>query len=129
MTEDKKHTGIVKDRDVENIMGNLLRTGVIAAAVIVVTGAVMYLIESWGSRPEYGIFRGEPASLRSLGGIINEAFSLNSRGIIQLGLLILIATPVARVVFAIIAFAMEKDHTYTVISTIVLLILLISLFT
>jgi uncharacterized membrane protein len=47
--------------------------------------------------------------------------------LIQLGLLLLIATPVARVAVAIVGFALERDRLYTVISLIVLLILLASL--
>lgn len=118
-----------KDRDIENIMGNLLRTGVISAAVIVAFGAVLYLIKYGFSIPEYSVFKGEPAELKSIGGIFKEAFSMNSRGIMQLGLLILIATPVARVIFAIIGFSIEKDYMYTAISIIVLCILLFSLLT
>ena len=129
MTEDKGNISLQKDRDIENIMGNLLRTGVIAAAVVVAIGAVLYLMKDGFGSPDYSHFKGEPAGLKSLGGIVKEAFSLSSRGIMQLGLLILIATPVARVVFAIIGFAYEKDHTYTIVSIIVLGILMISLLT
>lgn len=128
MTEENKHISVEKDRDIENIMGNLLRTGVFAAAIIVAFGALLYLVKYGINIPEYSVFKGEPAELKSIGGIFIEAFSFNSRGIMQLGLLILIATPVARVIFAIIGFTMEKDYTYTVISIIVLGILLISLF-
>lgn len=128
MTEEKNTISVQKDRDIENIMGNLLRTGVVAAAVIVFIGAVLYLIKYGLTLPEYSTFRGEPAELKSIGGIISEAFSFHSRGIMQLGLLVLIATPVARVIFAIIGFSIEKDYTYTVISVIVLCILLFSLF-
>lgn len=118
-----------KDQDIENIMGNLLRTGVIAAAVIVAFGAAIYLHKYGFSIPQYSLFKGEPAELRNIGGIFKEAFSFNSRGIMQLGLLILIATPVARVIFAIIGFSIEKDYMYTAISVIVLCILLFSLLT
>lgn len=129
MTEENKNIHLEKDRDIENIMGNLLRTGVVAAAVIVLIGAVLYLIKYGLSIPEYSVFRGEPAGLKSIGGIIGEAFSLHSRGIMQLGLLVLIATPVARVIFAIVGFSIEKDYKYTLISVIVLCILLFSLLT
>lgn len=110
-------------------MGNLLRTGVVAAAIIVLFGAVLYLMKYGFTIPEYSVFKGEPAALTSITGIIKEAFSFNSRGIMQLGLLVLIATPVARVVFAIIGFAIEKDYTYVIISVVVLGILLFGLFT
>ncbi|MGE5353162.1 MAG: DUF1634 domain-containing protein [Acidobacteriota bacterium] len=129
MTEENKNIHLEKDRDIENIMGNLLRTGVVAAAVIVGFGAILYLIKYGFTIPQYSVFKGEPEGLTNIIGIIKEAFSFNSRGIMQLGLLVLIATPVARVVFAIIGFSLEKDYLYTVISVIVLGILLFSLFT
>ncbi|HEX2962540.1 MAG TPA: DUF1634 domain-containing protein [Ignavibacteriales bacterium] len=129
MNKEIKNIRPEKDRSIENIMGSLLRTGVVAAGAIVAFGAFLYLIHYGFAIPQYSAFKGEPEALRSIGGIIKEAFSFNSRGIMQLGLLVLIATPVARVIFAIIGFAIEKDYTYTVISAIVLGILLFSLFT
>jgi uncharacterized membrane protein len=52
---------------------------------------------------------------------------LNPLGLIQLGLLLLIATPVARVVFSVAGFAIERDWMYVVITLLVLLTLLYSL--
>ena len=52
--------------------------------------------------PEYRVFRGEPGDLRSISGIVSDARSLGGRGLIQLGLLLLIATPIARVVFSVV---------------------------
>nr|MBN2278700.1 DUF1634 domain-containing protein [candidate division Zixibacteria bacterium] len=49
-------------------------------------------------------------------------------GIIQLGLLFLIATPIARVFFSVFAFFRKRDYLYTLITLIVLIILLFSLF-
>ncbi|MFZ3368535.1 MAG: DUF1634 domain-containing protein, partial [Candidatus Sulfotelmatobacter sp.] len=65
--------------------------------------------------------------LRSVGGILRDAVALRGRGIIQLGLLLLIATPVARVAFSIFGFAEERDRLYVIVASIVLLVLLYSL--
>jgi uncharacterized membrane protein len=46
---------------------------------------------------------------------------------VQFGLLLLIATPVARVAFSVFAFAMEKDFLYVGISALVLCVLLVSI--
>jgi uncharacterized membrane protein len=73
------------------------------------------------------MFRGEPTDLRSIPGIIHDAAGLSGRGIIQLGLLLLIATPVARVAFAVFGFAAERDRMYVVFTLIVLGVLLYSL--
>jgi uncharacterized membrane protein len=74
-----------------------------------------------------GVFRGEPADLRSAGGILRYAFGLSGRGIIQLGLLVLIATPVARVAFSVFAFLREGDRLYVGVTLVVLALLLYSL--
>ncbi len=71
---------------------------------------------------------GEPADLRSVSGIMKSAISFHTRGLIQLGVRLLIATPVARVVFSIIAFALQRDRTYIVVTLIVLGVLFYSLF-
>ena len=115
------------DQRIENIVGNLLRAGVILSAVVVLCGGALYLIKYGHAPADYRIFRGEPTDLKSLSGIVRDAFTLHSRGIIQLGLLLLIATPVARVAFSIFGFAEEKDRMYVTFTVIVLLILLYSL--
>jgi uncharacterized membrane protein len=74
------------------------------------------------------VFVGAPADLRSVSGIIADARALSGRGIIQLGLLLLVATPVARVTFSVAAFALRRDRTYVVITLIVLSVLGFSLF-
>jgi uncharacterized membrane protein len=76
---------------------------------------------------DFRVFRGEPADLREIRGIISETVALHGRGIIQLGLLLLIATPVARVAFSIFGFAQERDRMYVVFTLIVFSILLWSL--
>ena len=111
----------------EQFLGTLLRTGVILSAILVFAGAMVYLVRHGGEEPEWRLFHGEPVELRNVEGIIDAALSLRGRGIIQLGLLVLIATPVARVAFSVIAFARERDWTYVVLTLIVLSVLLYSL--
>ncbi|HVP06383.1 MAG TPA: DUF1634 domain-containing protein [Candidatus Acidoferrum sp.] len=117
----------ISDRDLESFIGNLLRYGVLLAAVVVLTGGVSFLLKYGGMHPDMSRFDSEPAGLRYIGTIISEALSFSSRGLIQLGLLLLIATPVARVLFSVIAFALQGDRLYVVITLIVLAVLLISL--
>lgn len=116
------------DRKVEDLVGNLLRTGVLLAALIVFSGAVIYLARHGAEPADYRVFHGEPNQLRTIPGVLREAFAFQGRGIIQLGLLLLIATPVARVVLSIVGFAAERDRMYVGFATIVLVILLYSLF-
>ena len=115
------------DERIEGIIGNLLRIGVIISALIVLIGGVLYLIRYGHSSPDYRVFHGEPSDLRTLSGIIIETLSLHSRGIIQLGLLFLIATPVARVMFSVFAFALQRDYMYVIVTLIELTVLIYSL--
>jgi uncharacterized membrane protein len=115
------------DERIEGIIGNLLRSGVIAAAALVLAGGIVYLARHGSERPDYATFRGEPAWLTSLGGIVSAAVHLRGRGIIQLGLLVLIATPIARVAFSIFAFLEQRDLLYVGITLVVFGMLLYSL--
>ncbi len=116
------------DLRIEILVGIMLRTGVLLAAAIVLAGGILYLAHTHGPRPDYQHFRGEPAQFTTLSGILHGVAALDPESIIMLGLLVLIATPVARVVMCIVGFLFERDRLYTVVSTIVLLILLYSLF-
>jgi uncharacterized membrane protein len=118
------------DEQVEQVIGNLLRAGVLTAAAVVLGGAIVYLSRH-GTEPaseKYRVFQGEPADLRNPFGVVADALGLKGRGIIQLGILLLIATPVARVLFSVFAFARERDFIYVVVTLLVLAILLYSLF-
>jgi uncharacterized membrane protein len=115
------------DQKVEGIIGTLLRTGVLLSAAVVLVGAAIFLVRHGGSSADFRVFKGEPTDLRSVHGIAQRAAHLSGRGIIQLGLLLLIATPVARVAFAIYGFAAEGDRMYVGFTALVLLVLLYSL--
>ncbi len=115
------------DRRVEQIVGDLLRIGVILAAIVTLVGGVFYVIHHGAAPADHRIFRGEPADLRSVSGIFHDMLTLNDSGIIEVGLLILIATPIARVAFTVVAFALQRDRVYIGITLVVLAILLYSL--
>ncbi len=116
------------DLRIEIWVSIMLRTGVLLAAAIVLTGGILYLAHAHGPRPDYRNFHAEPAHLTTLSGVLHGVAALNPESVIMLGLLVLIATPVARVGMCIVGFLFERDRLYTVVSTIVLLILLYSLF-
>ncbi len=112
---------------VQTAIGNLLRIGVITAAVVVLAGGIWLVGTSGSQAVSFSPFRGEPALLRSVTGIATSLFAGDSRVLIQAGLLLLIATPIARVLFALGVFALQKDWLYVVITMIVLTALLFSL--
>ena len=115
------------DRKVETIVGNLLRSGVILAAGVVLLGAVVFLFRHGQEQPHYAVFKGEPGDLRKVSGIVARAVGFRGREIIQFGLLLLIATPIARVAFSVVAFGLERDRLYVGITLTVLAILLFGL--
>ena len=112
----------------DQAISTILRLGVTAAAVVVFAGGVYYLIRHGGETPNYQHFRGQPPQLRTVSGIIGFALASHSRGIIELGLLLLIATPVARVALSVLVFALERDRGYVAVTLFVLGLLLYSLF-
>ena len=116
-----------KDQRLDELMGELLRTGVLLAALVVLVGGVVYLTRHGMAVTNYQVFRGEPSELCTISGILHEALALRGRGLIQLGLLILIATPVARVAFSFFAFLYQRDWLYVVVTLMVLGLLLYSL--
>jgi uncharacterized membrane protein len=121
-------TNLVEDKRIDAIMGMLLRTGVLLAAAIVLIGGIVFLVRHRAPVTNYRVFHGEPAELRTLHGIFHEAAAWHGQGLIQLGLLLLIATPVARVAFSVGAFSYERDWTYVAVTLFVLAILMYSLF-
>jgi len=115
------------DQRMEIIIGTLLRTGVLLAGAVVLAGAVLYLVRHGHEVPRYTQFQGEPDRLKTVPDIVHGAVALSAPAIIQLGMLLLIATPIARVLFSAIGFALEHDYMYVFITLIVLGILLYSL--
>jgi uncharacterized membrane protein len=116
----------ISQKRFESLIGTMLRAGVILAAAVVLLGGVLYLIRFGAVTPDYRIFRGEASDLRSLRAILGDA-AAHSRGLIQLGLLLLIATPIARVAFSVAAYLSERDWLYAAITLLVLGILVYSL--
>ena len=115
------------DQRVETIVARLLQAGVWLAASVVSLGGIVFLVRHGREVPQYTHFVGESAEYRTIAGIIRGTASFHGRNIIQLGLLLLIATPVARVAFSVVAFALERDRMYVVFTLIVLAVLLFSL--
>ena len=112
------------DARMEKIMGRLLQLGVLTAAGVVLGGGISYLQDHAGERSNYRVFAATPVQLRHPAALLHALARGNSDGIIELGILLLVATPICRVIFAVIAFAMERDRLYVAISLTVLAVLL-----
>jgi uncharacterized membrane protein len=122
MTEPK-----ITDTSIERMVSMLLRAGVLISGAVVLAGGIYYLLRHGGEPVNYHNFQGQPSIDRIASEIVKGAIALRARSIIQLGILLLIATPIARAALSLVGFAFERDRTYVVITAIVLATLLFSL--
>ena len=117
-----------RDQRVERVIGALLRVGVLASIAVAILGMALYLGRHGKHVADFRVFHGQPFDLRAAAGIVRAAFGGDRAAVIQLGVVILIATPVARVLLSLLVFARERDATYVVVTAIVLIVLLGGLF-
>jgi uncharacterized membrane protein len=117
----------VTQHEVEQVIGRLLQVGVLLAAAVVLTGGVMFLAQHGSTTADYHVFRGEPAMLSQLGGILRGAWALDPSAVVQFGLVLLIATPVARVALTLVAFALQRDRAFVMLTLLVLVLLVFGL--
>ena len=111
----------------EQLVGRLLQVGVLAAAVLVLAGGLVLLAQHGGATADFREFVGVPATYRTVLGSARAALSLDGRGLVQSGIILLIATPVARVAMTLVAFVIQRDRIYVALSAIVLVVLLYGL--
>jgi uncharacterized membrane protein len=115
------------DERLEKVVSILLIAGVSLAALVVLSGGTCFLWSHGQDQPDYRVFRGAEQQYRSIRGVLGAARPSDCRGIIQLGLILLICTPIARVAFSMLGFLLERDRTYVVLTVIVLAILVYGL--
>lgn len=117
----------VTDQGIEKIVSVVLRTGVILSGFVVLFGGAYFLIRHGNEPVNYHVFKAQKFSDHYIVEIVRGALQLSGRSIIQFGVLCLIATPIVRVVVSLLGFALERDRTYVLITSLVLVILLYSL--
>ena len=117
------------DHDIEQFIGLQLRFGVLLSSFIVLAGGILYLIQSGNtSLPHYQLFIGEKAGLTTGREIWHGLCSMKAKSIIEFGVMVLIATPILRILFSLIGFILEKDRLYIAITMVVLSVMMISIF-
>lgn len=112
---------------IEQLIGRLLQIGVLVAAAVVLVGAAVLLARHGHAVADFHAFAGDRSPLTTLSGIARGAMAGSAQAIVQLGLVLLIATPVARVALTLVAFAMQRDRLYIAITALVLALLLYGL--
>lgn len=116
------------DKQAESLIGHVLRAGTVLSCIVTVTGLGLFLAKHAGEIPDYRVFHTTDASMLNPARLFPAMAHGSAVAIIEAGILLLIATPVARVAFLVGAFGLERDKLYVGVSTLVLLILLYSIF-
>jgi uncharacterized membrane protein len=111
------------DEEIDQVVGRLLQIGVFIASVVVLAGGAVFLVTHGHLPADFRVFRGEPPALRRVEGIVGGVFARYSPALVQLGLVLLIATPVARVALTLVAFVLQHDRVYVGLTGLVLILL------
>ena len=112
-------------------ISNLLRFGVLLSIGVVILGLMFTFIH----HPQYATSRTDLGQLtnpstiypHTIRDVVTQTRARRGQAVVMLGLLLLIATPIARVAFSVIAFIVERDRVYVCITILVLALLLVSL--
>ena len=116
------------DEKVDRLIGVILQGGVLTAGILVLAGGILYLIRYGMAPANYRVFGAEPSEIHGLWPILSGVGQFDGRAVIQLGILVLVATPVIRVLFSVLAFGVQRDRLYVPITLVVLAILFDGLF-
>ena len=109
------------------LIGNTLRIGVFTACLIALIGGIWYLVTSSDSTlPDYSEFHKGDISYTTFEGIFKSVLSVSAAGWVQLGVIVLMLTPVMRVVLSLVDFSIQRDWLYVVITGIVLFIIIMN---
>ncbi len=109
------------------LIGNTLRIGVFAACIIALIGGIYYLLTTSGQLvPDYKTFHEGGANYTTFEGIIRGAFSMSATEWMQLGVVVLMLTPIMRVVLSLVDFSIQRDWLYVGITAIVLIVIIVN---
>ncbi|MBB5438213.1 putative membrane protein [Pedobacter sp. AK017] len=123
----KGNKNFFADKDIQIILGTLLRVGVIASMSVVLIGGLIYLFFNHNQVVDYKEFNPGRSGYSSIAAILHGLTKMDGAAIVQFGTVLLIFTPIARVVFSVFSFLIERDYLYVVIGLFVLCIILYSL--
>jgi uncharacterized membrane protein len=110
----------ISDQQMEVSIGRMLQAGVTLSALVVLVGGALYLMRVGGLVADYRVFHASVWSWRDL-------MTLDAAGLMRIGIVLLIATPVARVGYCVWGFMRQRDWIYVGVSSLVLGILIFSL--
>ena len=118
-------------REIEDIISLILRWGVTISIIVIAAGLLVLLVTGQtGVGPL--VFEGKlyprlgpgPTGPRD---VLAQLIPPRPYGLIALGLLLLILTPIIRVATSLAVFARDRDRAYILITSLVFVVLLVSL--
>jgi uncharacterized membrane protein len=125
---------LLAETKLQRLIGTTLRTGVLAASATGVVGGLIFLSDHWRQQVSFHVFEGAVSPYASPRQMLRQGVAWHSAdhasqglAITQLGILLLMLTPIIRVAFSVVGFAMERDPIYVAITSTVLAILMGSL--
>ena len=120
-------TSPLDDQRIEVMIGNLLRAGVLLAAAVVVVGGIIYLVRHGLQPADFGVFRGEAAALRTLASHPARCSAPPREECDPTRIAAADCHSCRARPFSAVAFTIERDYLYVVLTLIVLAVLLYSL--
>jgi len=109
------------------LLSHVLRAGTVTSISVVIIGGIFFICRHGPSVADYHTFKGIPDFIQNASGIFHGIWALHGQAMIQFGIVLLIATPILRIVFSAIGFVLEKDYLYLGISLLVLGIIFFSM--
>lgn len=123
---EKQLKEIDTDKNMQHTLANVLRIGVWLATATIALGGIVFLHSKAHTKIVFDVFKPHDATYISVATILSGLKVADGLAIVQLGIFLLILTPVVRVLFAVVGFLKEKDYLYVAIGTLVLLIIFLS---
>lgn len=115
----------------QRVISITLRSGISLASATGMIGGLLYTLHHGTERVNFSTFVGTHSLFASpsklLPSLLSGDEAVRSLSIIQIGILILLLTPVTRVALSIVGFALERDRLYVAITSVVLLTLMTSI--
>lgn len=108
-------------------LSQLLTLGTSISAAVILLGLAIYLWRHASERLDFTAFRTHDTELNAPSTILTMALSLNGIAVMQLGVLLLVLTPIARVAFTLVIFLVRRDWLYVAIAAVVLVVLSLGL--
>lgn len=109
---------VVDEARVDRLINRVLIAGVLLSALLLVASIVVALARH----------QPLPATALAFRDVLPEVRHLGAAGLASLGLLVLVATPIARVIGALVAWLVQRDLRFALVAAVVLAIMALSLF-